>query len=142
MVTLFIKDCKGYELEKAKPNTSEDFFNKSEVTFEDNGQTSTFTVLYVRYFDEIMSDFVPFSQDPIFQVNSRPVHFKDIVALVCLMKEPKYRQRKKVYINSQKDFAALFQNINFEKVKSIFQSLGEGKSYELISQSDFTVQSK
>lgn len=139
---MFIKDCKGYELEKAKPNTSEDFFNKSEVTYEDNGQTSTFTVLYVRYFDEIMSDFVPFSQDPIFQVNSRPVHFKDIIALVSLLKEPNYRQRKKVYINSQKDFAGLFQNINFENVKSIFRSLEEGKGYELSFQSDFPVQSK
>lgn len=32
----------GYELEKAKPNTSEDFFNRSEVTYILNNKERTF----------------------------------------------------------------------------------------------------
>ena len=39
---MIIKGYVGYELEKEKPNTSEDFFNRSEVTYILNGKEKTF----------------------------------------------------------------------------------------------------
>lgn len=135
-----IIECKGYELEKAQPNTSEDFFNRSEVTFLDDGKENTFHVLYVRYFDEIFNEFVPFEQDPLFGEGEQKVYFKDIVALVCLLKNPSLRNRKRLYINSKQELAAYFQEIDYNKLPEIFRSLQQKKEYELRSPLEFILQ--
>ncbi|WP_066372570.1 hypothetical protein [Neobacillus fumarioli] len=137
---MLIKECKGYELEKAQPNTSEDFFNRSEVTFSDDGIEKTLHVLYVRYFDEIYQEFTPYKQDPIFVQNGREVEFKDIVALVCLLKNPGLRSRKRLYINSKEEFASYFRNINFDKLPEIFLALKQTNGYNLRSPLEFILQ--
>ncbi|MBM4762172.1 hypothetical protein [Bacillus sp. B15-48] len=137
---MIIKQCSGYELEKAKPNTSEDFFNRSEVTFIENGEEKALHVLYVRYFEEKLSEFTPFKQDPVIKAGDRDVFLKDIVALVYLLKNSKSKQRKRVYINSEKDFADLFQGIDFEKVTKLAIELEENQSYEVRSSLEFTIQ--
>jgi len=137
---MLIKECKGYELEKEKSNTSEDFFNRSEITFEDNGQDKTFHVLYVRYFEELANEFTPFASNPLFKAGSRDVELKDIAALVCLIKNPEFRHRKRVYINSKNEFASYFQDIDFSKIESLFQSLEKQKVFELRSPLEFIVQ--
>jgi hypothetical protein len=134
-----IIQCKGYELEKERPNTSEDFFNRSEVHFVENGEERTFHLLYVRYFDEIFSQFTPFSEDPIFNVGGRDVYFKDIVALVCLLKNPGFRNRKRSYINSEKEMAAYFNDVDFDKLPQIFQGIENG-GFELKSSIEFIKQ--
>lgn len=139
---MFIKQCKGYELEKAKPNTSEDFFNQSEVTFIEGGSEKTLHVLYVRYFDEQLEELTPFKNDPIFEINGRSICFRDIVALVCLVKNPSNSQRKRIYINSISEFASIFQDIDYEKLKTILQGIDGGKGYELKSPLEFIAQSK
>jgi hypothetical protein len=135
-----IIECKGYELEKAQPNTSEDFFNRSEVTFVEEGEQKTFHLLYVRYFDEVILQFTPFAKDPIFNVNGVDVYFKDIVAIVCLLKNPRFRSRKRVYINSQKEFSLYFEGINFEKLKELFEQIHSNGSYKLNSPLQFIEQ--
>jgi hypothetical protein len=137
---LLIKECIGYELEKEKANTSEDFFNRSEVSFSEDGEEKTLHVLYVRYFDEFFQEFTPFEQDPIFTEVGREVAFKDIVALVCLLKNPGLRNRKRLYISSKQEFASYFQDINFAKLSEIFLSLNQKKSYELRSPLEFILQ--
>ncbi|HEY2421964.1 MAG TPA: hypothetical protein VGI04_11125 [Neobacillus sp.] len=135
-----ILDCIGYELEKEKSNTSEDFFNRSEVTFSEDNAEKTLHVLYVRYFDELLNEFTPFKQNPIFTGAGKEVTFKDIVALVCLLKNPGLRNRKRLYISSKQEFAAYFQDIDFNKLPEVFQSLNEKKSYELHSPLEFILQ--
>ncbi|MCH1624802.1 hypothetical protein [Fredinandcohnia quinoae] len=130
---MIVKECIGYELEKAKSNTSEDFFNRSELTFLEEGEEKTFHVLYIRYFDELFSSFTPYENDPIFTVGSRDVHFKDIVALVCLLKNPGFRHRKRVYINNQKEFEEYFKGIQYDKLIDIFANLEQNKKYDLAS---------
>ncbi|MBL4954084.1 hypothetical protein JK635_18115 [Neobacillus sp. YIM B02564] len=137
---MLIKECKGYELEKAKSNTSEDFFNRSELTYIDDGVEKTLHVLYVRYFDELFPEFTPFEADPVFVHDGNEVKFKDIVALVCFLKNPGLRERKRLYINSKQEFAAYFQDINFEKIKEIFTSLQQKQGYELRSPIEFMMQ--
>lgn len=139
---MIIKDCKGYELEKAQSNTSEDFFNRSEVTFLEDGEERTFHLLYLRYFDELFSTFTPFESDPIFNVGSREVMFKDIVALVCLLTNPGFRNRKRVYINTQKEFMEYFKDMKFEKIEEIFKVLESKGSYEVKSPLEFIAQVK
>jgi hypothetical protein len=139
---LLIKECKGFELEKEKSNTSEDFFNRSIVTFSEEGKEKTLHVLYVRYFDEFIHEFTPYKQDPIMVQDNKEVSFKDIVALVCLLKNPGLRSRKRLYINSKQEFASYFQDINYNKLPEIFLSLNQKKEYELRSPLEFIMQSK
>lgn len=139
---MLIKACKGYELEKEKPNTSEDFFNRSEVTFSEDGEEKTLQVLYLRYFDEIFHEFTPYQQDPIIVQEENVVSFKDIVALVCLLKNPGLRERKRLYINSKHEFSSYFQDINFNKLPEIFHSLLQKKGYILRSPLEFIMQPK
>ncbi|WP_411675498.1 hypothetical protein [Bacillus sp. S3] len=137
---MLIKECKGFELEKEKSNTSEDFFNRSEVTFVEDGEEKTLHVLYVRYFDQIISEFTPYQQDPVITQEGFEVYFKEIAALVCLLKNPGLRSRKRLYINSKHEFAAYFQNINFTKLPEILLSVKQNKGYELRSPLEFVLQ--
>lgn len=137
---MFIKNCSGYELEKEKSNTSEDFFNRSEVTFQEDGVEKKFQVLYLRYFDEVMGEFTPYQQDPLFQIGSRAVFFKDIVAIVCLIANPGFRHRKRVYFNSKNEFASFFKDVNYEKIKTIFEGLEQDNGYKLHSPLEFIQQ--
>ncbi|MCM3586454.1 hypothetical protein M3182_11985 [Mesobacillus maritimus] len=137
---MYIKQCTGYELEKEKSNTSEDFFNRSEVQYIVDGEEKTLYVLYLRYFDEMISKFIPFEQDPIFKVGTRDVSFKETVAICCLLKNPELRHRKRVYINSEKEFATLFQGINFDMLKELFKNLEDKNGYEIRSSMEFIVQ--
>ena len=137
---MLIKECKGFELEKEKSNTSEDFFNRSEVTFVEDGEEKTLHVLYVRYFDQIISEFTPYQQDPIIVQEGIEVDFKDIVALVCLLKNPGLRSRKRLYINSKQDFASYFQDINFNKLPEILLALKQNNGFELRSPLEFIMQ--
>lgn len=136
-----ILECKGYELEKAQPNTSEDFFNRSEVRFVEDGEEKTFHLLYIRYFDEVFSQFTPFQENPIFTVEGKDVFFKDIVGIVCLIKNPGFRHRKRVYINTQKEFEQYFSDINVEKLKELFEKVLQQGKYELLSPLSFIEQS-
>lgn len=135
-----IKKCWGYELEKEKSNTSEDFFNRSEITYTEDGTEKTLHVLYVRYFDEIFPEFTPFKQDPVFTAGEKDVYFKDIVALVCLLKNPGLRQRKRLYLSSQQEFASYFKDIHFEKLSEVFQALNQNQVYKLRSPLEFILQ--
>lgn len=113
---LLIKDYKGWELEKAVPNSFEDFFNRSEVTFEKDGRERTLTITYVQYFEEFMSEFTPFRQDPLFEIGSREVAFKDIVAAACLLNQPDFSERKRVFVSSKTEFLSLFNGFDFNKL--------------------------
>lgn len=134
-----IIECKGYELEKEKPNTPQDFFNRSEITYLEDGIEKSLHVLYVRYFDQVFQEFTPYHQDPIFGVGESSVNFRDIVALVCLMKDPKLKSQKRIYINSKHEFASYFEGINFNKLPEVFQTLKQKKSYEIRNLNEWIV---
>jgi hypothetical protein len=134
---LFIKHCKGYELEKEKPNTSEDFFNRSEVVYVEEGQEKALHVLYVRFFEESLESFTPFSSDPVFKAGGKEVSFKDLVALACLLKKTGFRDRKRVYINNKAEFESYFENLDFGKLREVFLGTEEEKGFQIDSPLDF-----
>jgi hypothetical protein len=136
---LQIIECNGYELEKEKPNTPQDFFNRSEITYLEDGIEKSLHVLYVRYFDQVFQEFTPYHQDPIFGVGESSVNFRDIVALVCLMKDPGLKSQKRIYINSKHEFASYFEGINFNKLPDVFQSLKQKKSFEIRNPNEWIV---
>jgi len=70
----------------------------------------------------------------------REITFKDIVALVCLLKNPGLRNRKRLYINSKQEFASYFHDIDFDKLPEIFLALNQKNSYELQSPLEFILQ--
>ncbi|WP_210365590.1 hypothetical protein [Bacillus sp. REN3] len=137
---MIIKQCDGYELEKEKSNTSEDFFNRSEVTFVEDGKEKKLHVLYVRYFDELISTFTPYEADPVFKAGEREVYFRDLVALACLLTNPGYRHRKRVYINIEEEFAEIFKMLEFSKLPAVFEGLEQKNQFEIRSPLDYIVQ--
>ncbi|AST92301.1 MULTISPECIES: hypothetical protein [Sutcliffiella] len=132
---MIIKECRGFELEKAKPNTSEDFFNQSEITFIENGTEKKFNVLYVRYFEESFSQILSlgYENNPLFKVGDREVELKDIVALTCLIKNPSFKERKRLYINTKEDFASYFEQVNVQKLKEVIEAIELNGSYTVKS---------
>ena len=116
---MIIKQFSGYELTKAQPNTSEDYFNRSEVTYITNGEERTLHVLYVRYFEEQLQQFTPFAGNPVFQIENEDIAFKDIAALACLLHDPNMISRKRVYINTTEEFAPYFDVHAVERLKEI-----------------------
>jgi hypothetical protein len=134
---MIITECKGYELEKEKPNTSEDYFNRSEITYIEDGVEKNLHVLYVRYYEEQLNKYTPFEVNPVFQFDGHEIFLRDFVALVCLMKNPGLRHRKRLYINTEKEFQHYFQDINFEKIKELLSDLKSKKRVEIKSPLQF-----
>ncbi|WP_059171003.1 hypothetical protein [Bacillus sp. FJAT-27445] len=130
----------GYELEKEQSNTSEDFFNRSELTYMDEGKEKTLHVLYLRYFDENFNEFVPFEKDPLFNAGEKGIYFKDLVALACMIKNPGLRNRKRLYLHTQKEFASYFEGIDYAKVPGIFESIESKGSFDMRSPLEFVLQ--
>jgi len=120
----------GYELEKAKPNTSEDFFNRSEVTYVLNNQEKTFSVLYVRYFEEIQ-EITPFEGNPVYKVEEQDVYLRDIVAIACLVNNKELRAQKRLYLNEVTDFQRYFDEGTVVKVQEILAELHKNKRVEI-----------
>ncbi|PFS13155.1 hypothetical protein COK55_15995 [Bacillus cereus] len=121
----------GYELEKAKPNTSEDFFNRSEVTYILNNQEKTFSVLYVRYFEEIVQEITPFEGNPVYKVEEQDVYLRDIVAIACLVNNKELRAQKRLYLNEVTDFQRYFDEGTVVKVQEILAELHKNKRVEI-----------
>ncbi len=126
-----IKNAEGIELEKEKPNTSEDFFNRSTVTYIDNNKEKQFHVLYVRYFDEKINEYTPFESDPIFAIGEKEITLKDTVALICLLKNGGYKDKKRLYINDINEFGKVFERVDFQVLREIFNSLLNEGEYKV-----------
>ena len=115
--------CRGYELEKAQPNTSEDFFTRSEAIFALDGEERTLHVLYVTFFEEEARAIIPYSEDPLFRAGNREVNLRDIVAFIYLLQHPQATDRKRIYVNDQSEFLKYLKNTNFEEVERIIRQL-------------------
>jgi hypothetical protein len=126
---MIIKEIKGYELEKELPNTSEDFFNRSIVTYEMDGEEFTLHLLYVRFYEEKMNELTPFKENPIFSIENRDYQLADVVALNALLQVKDNLKRKRVYINEEEQFKKLFSKANVEQLKEIATAIHNNGSY-------------
>ncbi|MEH6942273.1 hypothetical protein [Bacillus sp. JJ722] len=120
---MIIKECVGYELVKEKSNSPQDHFNRSEVSYIEDGREKKLYVLYVKYFEELLAE--QESLHPLFTIREREVFIKDVVALIYLMKNAESKERKRIYISSQELFSEIFENIDYNQIKLIFQTLAE-----------------
>ncbi|WP_419881251.1 hypothetical protein ACN6MY_17025 [Peribacillus sp. B-H-3] len=127
-----ILECQGYELEKEKSNSPEEFFNRSAVRYIEGGAEKTLTVLYLRYFDGLMEKYTPYKANPLFQCSGRDVCLSDIAALVCLMADSGFKERKRVYVNSEEDFFGYFKTADFHLLQKIFIAISNGSQYEIL----------
>lgn len=126
-----ILHCTSTELEKALPNTSEDYFNRSSVTFvTDNGEEKTLHVLYVRFYDEQFSEFVPYEANPLAVQGERAVYFRDIVALVALIRQPALQARKRLYLSEKYELQQLFANIDKAQLDQCLQYVLQQQSFK------------
>lgn len=129
--------CNGYGLEKEKPNSPEEFFNRSVVKYIKDGEEKILNVLYLRYFDEMVSRWTPYPVNPIFKSLTRDIYMADIIALLSLIKNPSLFKRKRIYINSEQELETFFLNINFQKLEEVFRSIDQAKPYDIKAHLDF-----
>ncbi|AGT32604.1 hypothetical protein M493_11780 [Geobacillus genomosp. 3] len=109
----------GEELQKSQSNTFEDYFNRSEVTYRDGGEERTLSVLYLRHFETALFDLLPYEGDPLFTAAGRDIHLREIVALVCLWKNPAYRQRRRVYIRDEGELCRYFAAVDAKTLQAL-----------------------
>ena len=109
----------GEELQKSQSNTFEDYFNRSEVTYRDGGEERTLSVLYLRHFEAALLDWLPYESDPLFTANGRDIRLRDIIAFVCLWKNPAYRKRKRVYIHDEEELRRYFAALDTEALEAL-----------------------
>ncbi len=117
-----ILSCIGYELEKEKPNSPEDFFNRSTVTYRQNGQLKEFQVIYIRYFEEIL---FKQEEEDLTSVKELLTDYpvKDVFALLCLLQNSHFQERKRVYINSESLFLTMFKNFPYIQMREILNKV-------------------
>jgi hypothetical protein len=120
---LLIHHIDGIELEKEKPNTSEDFFNRSEAVYELNGERYTFHLLYVRYFEEKLQD--ELTQHTFWKELLGQYKIREVAALAALSKNKSYTKRKRVYINDYDDFRCLFVDPDVREMTGLLKPLGK-----------------
>ncbi|HET7521823.1 MAG TPA: hypothetical protein VFJ73_00725 [Bacillales bacterium] len=137
---MVIKKCEGTELEKSSPTSPEDAFARSIVTFEVDGRERTFHLTYLRFFEDSMNEFTPFAEDPIFTAGSREVRLRDTAALAAMIQNPGYRDRKRVYLNEKARFSALFKDLDFDRLKAVFETIESDGGYEWKSSIPFLKQ--
>ncbi|MCU5503884.1 hypothetical protein OCB09_10985, partial [Bacillus cereus] len=113
------------------PNTSEDFFNRSEVTYILNDKEKTFSVLYVRFFEEALQEITPFEGNPVYKVEEQNIYLRDIVAICCLVKDRELRAQKRLYLNNLEEFQQYFDEGTVSKVQEILAELHKNKRVEI-----------
>lgn len=112
--------CAGYELTKEKPNSPEDLFNRSVVKYENGGRIQELQVLYVRYFEELLMERI--APETAEFLARYPV--KDCLAFLYVLKNKGFLPMKKVYINTESDFFDIFEDLDIQAVKRIFEGDG------------------
>ena len=122
---MIVKECRGYELQKSKPNSPEDFFNRSEVEYVSGGKQKALQVTYLRYFEDGLQELTDYPADPIFSAGGREFFFRDIVALVCLFKNKDNEERKRIYISNREEFSGYFNDFEKVRTEAILGNLGK-----------------
>ncbi|PJN89955.1 hypothetical protein [Bacillus sp. mrc49] len=133
--------CNGFRLEKEKSNSPEEFFNRSVIQYIKDGEEKALNVLYLRYFDEMVTQWTPYHANPVFQTPKREIFMADLIALVCLLRDQSLVNRKRMYINSEKELAGYFENIDFQKLEKVFISIDQAKPYDIETPVDYYIQS-
>jgi hypothetical protein len=116
---LLIHHFEGIELEKEKPNTSEDFFNRSDASYEINGEHYTLHLLYVRFFEEKLED--ELTQHNFWKNYLETYKIRDLAALAALGNNEKYLKRKRVYMNDYEEFKNLFVHCDQKKLNELLR---------------------
>lgn len=101
------------------------------MTYILNNQEKTFSVLYVRYFEEILQEITPFEGNPVYKVEEQDVYLRDIVAIACLVKDKELRAQKRLYLNEVTDFQRYFDEGTVVKVQEILAELHKNKRVEI-----------
>lgn len=101
------------------------------MTYILNDKERTFSVLYVRYFEEVLLEITPFEGNPVCKVEEQDIYLRDIVAICCLVKENEHRMRKRLYLNTIEEFRQYFDEGTVVKVQEILAELHKNKRVEI-----------
>ncbi|MGL4819811.1 MAG: hypothetical protein ACRC5C_07510 [Bacilli bacterium] len=103
----------GEALEKAQPNTSEDFFNRSYVTYIEEGKEKTLYVLYLRHYEEDWGTFTPLDT---LSFGERTYAWMDVCAIAYLLTHAGAKKQKRVYLNTIERMQAAFETLEAQQL--------------------------
>ncbi len=109
----------GFEMEKEMKTSFQDYFNESYLEIMDQGRKRRFTIVYLRYFEEKMEDYTPFTGNPICTLNGRGYNLRDVFALIFFWKHPEKRKRKRIYISNGDEFSDSLKDVRKEWVEEL-----------------------
>jgi len=100
----------GESVPPSKGGSPAETFDRSTVTWEENGQQMALTVTYVRYFAKVLAERGIYDQE----AEGVPVHH--LAALLFAEKHPNTPE-KRHYINDTEAFLALFEGFSLAAYK-------------------------
>ena len=121
----------GEQLEKSSPTSPEDGFIRSEVYYKSGDEERVLTLLYLEFFQQDLSAFTPFEEDPIYTVGEKEFYFKEIAALAALINNPFLEKQKRVDKHDIEAFHKLYENIDWDTVKQAVMKIANNAGYPL-----------
>lgn len=119
---MVIVECSGKQLEKEKPNSPEDFFNRSEVVYLDGGEEKKFSVVYLREFEQTAGK-LPGLLSLLEGEQQKNRTFTDLAALIFLISEPGLKGRTRLYINSETEFEKYLKQADMNKLSALLEAI-------------------
>ncbi|MED1950111.1 hypothetical protein [Brevibacillus centrosporus] len=106
----------GENVPPSKGGSPAETFDRSIATWEENGQQTTLTVTYVRYFAKVLAE------RGIYDQEAEGIPVTHLVALLFADKYPNLPE-KRHYINNTEDFLALFEDFSLAKWKERYPGI-------------------
>lgn len=106
----------GESLPAGIGGSPEDTFDRSIVTYQQENQTKTLTVTYVRYFEKLLAE------QGVYDQEAGGVPVNRIAGVLFLEKHPNEKEGRH-YFNDAKPFLELFENFSLDKFKKKYQEL-------------------
>jgi len=120
----------GIEMEKEMKTSFQDYFNESIVTYIKEGTEHTLSVVYLRYFEENITQFTNFQENPICIFKDREIFLCDIVGLVYLVKNYKKSNRKRIFISDGQEFSTIFNDFHLDELICVLEKVDKRESFE------------
>lgn len=106
----------GESVAPSKGGSPAETFDRSIATWNVNGQETTLTVTYVRYFEKVLAE------RGIYDQEAEGVPVNHLVALLFQEKNP-HLVEKRHYINDTDDFLALFDGFSLAEWKERYPGI-------------------
>ncbi|WLR43785.1 hypothetical protein LC087_06565 [Bacillus carboniphilus] len=115
---MLIKEVTGEELQKSQKNSPEDSFSRSIVHYIWNDKELSLSVLYVRYFEEKLLEFIHFSYPELKDINP-----PSMISITFLLTDPHCLNKHRLYISTLEELIEPYLKLNSEQIRQLKDGL-------------------